>query len=169
MSLKIVVAEITTMNVDAIINETGVNFARAGGVYGAIHRAAGPGLAADCEKIGTIAPGEAVITPGHNLRARNVIHTVGPVWQGGGAGEAEILAQCYRNSFQQAEAAGCVNIAVPAISTGLYGFPAAQAARIAIQECLAWQAEHEKPSRIFFCCFTEDCALAHRTAMSGLG
>lgn len=150
--LAVVQADITTLAVDAIVNAANSSLLGGGGVDGAIHRAAGPDLLKDCQAIrnaqGGCHAGQAVITGGHRLQAIHVIHTVGPVWQGGAHGEDELLASCYRTSLALAEQNQCDSIAFPAISTGIFGFPADRAARIAARECKAWQASHERPHRI---------------------
>ena len=129
--------DITTLTVDAIVNAANSSLLGGGGVDGAIHRAAGPALTACCATLGGCPTGEARITPGFRLPARHVIHTVGPVWHGGHHGEAEALAACYRNSIRLAEANGLRSIAFPAISCGVYGYPLAEAARIAVAACRA--------------------------------
>ena len=132
--LRVAEGDITKLDVDAIVNAANPTLLGGGGVDGAIHRAAGPGLLAECKTLGGCNTGEAKITRGYNLPARWVIHTVGPVWQGGGHGEDELLADCYRNSLRLAVERGVRTIAFPAISTGVYGFPMARAARIAVRE-----------------------------------
>ncbi|BAN50308.1 O-acetyl-ADP-ribose deacetylase [Metapseudomonas resinovorans] len=134
MDLKIWQGDITTLAVDAIVNAANSSLLGGGGVDGAIHRAAGPELLAHCRTLGGCPTGEARITPGFRLPARFVIHTVGPVWHGGGHREAELLANCYRNSLALADAEGLASIAFPAISCGVYGYPLEAAARIAVAE-----------------------------------
>ena len=125
--------DITTLALDAIVNAANRTLLGGGGVDGAIHRAAGPGLLAECRALGGCPTGEARITAGHALPARHVIHTVGPVWQGGQADEDDLLARCYRSSLALAHDHGLASIAFPTISTGIYGFPAARAALIAVE------------------------------------
>ena len=132
--LRVAEGDITKLDVDAIVNAANPTLLGGGGVDGAIHRAAGPGLLAECKTLGGCNTGEAKITRGYNLPARWVIHTVGPVWQGGGHGEDELLADCYRNSLRLAVERRVRTIAFPAISTGVYGFPMARAACIAVRE-----------------------------------
>lgn len=136
MRLQIIEGDITTLSVDAIVNAANSSLLGGGGVDGAIHEAAGPGLLAECRTIGGCPPGEARITGGHDLPARYVIHTVGPIWRGGGQGEAEILAHCYRNSMALAVQTNLRSIAFPSISTGIYGFPIRRASRIALRAIL---------------------------------
>ncbi len=151
-SLSVIQADITTLAVDAIVNAANSSLLGGGGVDGAIHRAAGPGLLEDCQAIrsaqGGCHTGQAVITGGHRLQALHVIHTVGPVWQGGSHGEDELLASCYRSSLALAEQHRCDSLAFPAISTGIFGFPADRAARIAARECKTWQKTHDRPGTI---------------------
>jgi O-acetyl-ADP-ribose deacetylase (regulator of RNase III) len=134
--LRLVTGDITRLAVDAIVNAANTTLLGGGGVDGAIHRAAGPGLIEECRRLGGCPTGEARITGGHNLPARWVIHTVGPVWRGGNAQEDELLAACYRNSMALAAANNVRTIAFPAISAGAYGFPLDRAARIAVAETL---------------------------------
>lgn len=153
MALRLLRGDITALAVDAVVNAANTSLLGGGGVDGAIHRAAGPGLLAECRAIGGCPTGEARITGGHRLRARHVIHTVGPVWRGGGAGEAELLAACYRNSLALAAAHGVGSLAFPAISCGVYGYPAAEACAIAVAEVRAGLARHAGIRRVTFVAF----------------
>ncbi len=149
--LKAEQADITRASVDIIVNAANSSLLGGGGVDGAIHRAAGPGLLAECRLIGGCPTGEARITTAHNLPHRHVIHTVGPVWRGGGAGEAELLANCYRNTLKLAFDHAAASIAFPAISTGVYGYPKEAAAEIAVSTVREVLAEGEM--HVLFCCF----------------
>ena len=151
--LQVVEGDITKLDVFAIVNAANSALAGGGGVDGAIHRAAGRELMAESRQLAPCPTGEARLTRGYNLRAKFVIHTVGPVWQGGHAGERALLAQCYRSSLALAEAQAAPDVAFPAISTGIYRFPLREACTIAVRECAAWTAEHEWPKRIVFCMF----------------
>lgn len=170
-ALDIVETDITTLDVDAIVNAANETLMGGGGVDGAIHRAAGPQLLAACRALpevrhGVRCPtGEARITPGFALPARLVIHTVGPVWRGGGHGEAALLAACYRASLLLAHAHGAARIAFPAISCGVYGYPIGAAAGIAVRAIRQWQAEHATPAKVLLCAFDPAMADAWRCAL----
>jgi O-acetyl-ADP-ribose deacetylase len=161
--LDLVRGDITALDVDAIVNAAKSSLLGGGGVDGAIHSAAGPGLLEECRKIGGCPAGEARLTGGHRLRARFVIHTVGPVWRGGGHGEAELLASCYRESLRLARGADCAHVAFPAISCGVYGYPVREACAIAVNETRAYLAANDLPSRVTFVAFGEDVWEAFRT------
>ena len=152
-TIEILQADITTLAVDAIVNAANSSLLGGGGVDGAIHRAAGPELLVECRALGGCPTGEARLTRGYRLPARQVIHTVGPVWHGGEHGEEQLLAACYRNSLALAAAHGVRSLAFPSISTGVYRFPIERACRIALHEVQAFLAAHPLPERIIFCCF----------------
>lgn len=171
--LEVLVADITTLALDAIVNAANRSLLGGGGVDGAIHRAAGPELLAACRALGGCETGSAKITSGYLLPAKYVIHAVGPVWQGGESGEDELLASCYRAALELAADQHLVSLAFPAISTGIYGFPAQRAARIAVgtiaAELAAGRGDKKVVSRVVFCCFSEIAAAHHIAALTELG
>lgn len=154
MQLEAVRGDITTERVDAIVNAANSSLLGGGGVDGAIHRAAGPGLLAECRALGGCPTGEAKLSGGHRLAARYVIHTVGPVWRGGSAGEAELLASCYRRSLQLAAAERLRSIAFPSISTGVYGYPIEAAAALAVATVRSVTSDAGGLEEVVFCCFS---------------
>ncbi len=164
IAIEIIDRDITALDVDAIVNAANEQLLRGGGVCGAIHAAAGPGLADECAKIGGCPTGEARITSGHGLPARHVIHAVGPIWHGGGAGEAALLAGCYRHCYRLADQANLQSIAFPAISTGIFGYPLEQATAIAVSEAKAYASAQGRLRRIVFCCFGEEVTGAYKAA-----
>ena len=166
--MDVVEADITTLDVDAIVNAANDRLAPGGGVCGAIHRASGPELARACAKIGACPTGEARITKGYKLAAKYVIHAVGPVWKGGSANEDELLASCYRNSLRLAAENKLDSIAFPAISTGIYGFPPPRAAGIAVRAVAGELRRYPAVARAVFCCFGTESANLHRQALAGL-
>lgn len=166
-AMEVVKADITTLEVDAIVNAANTSLLGGGGVDGAIHRAAGPELLEECRAIGGCATGDAKITEGYRLPARHVIHAVGPVWRGGNAGEDELLASCYRRSLELAAEHGLKSIAFPSISTGVYGFPKDRAARIAVET--AREVLGARPGGIelvILCCFDEASFKFHEKALA---
>lgn len=163
--VEIARGDITRLALDAIVNAANESLLGGGGVDGAIHRAAGPELLAECRTLGGARTGEAKLTRGYRLPARHVIHTVGPVWHGGDRGEDDLLASCYRESLRLAALHGLGSLAFPAISTGVYGFPIERATRIALREVREGLERHAGISRVVFCCFSEsDAALYERLA-----
>jgi O-acetyl-ADP-ribose deacetylase len=168
--LEVCVADITTLALDAIVNAANRTLLGGGGVDGAIHRAAGPQLRAECETLGGCATGAAKITAGYRLPAKHVIHAVGPLWSGGGQREEELLAACYRAALDLAAARHLASIAFPAISTGVYGFPPERAARIAVGTVAAELAAGPRGvTRAVFCCFSQPSADHHIAALADLG
>ncbi len=168
--LDIVVGDITTLDVGAIVNAANTSLLGGGGVDGAIHRAAGPELLAECETLGGCATGSAKITRGYRLKARHVIHAVGPVWSGGGKQEDELLAGCYRTALDLAAQNALASLAYPAISTGIYRFPPDRAARIAVGTVASEVAARPRGiTRVIFCCFSAGSAGHHKAAFADLG
>ena len=167
--LEVIVADITTLGVDAIVNAANTSLLGGGGVDGAIHRAAGPELLAECRTLQGCATGDAKITRGFRLPARHVIHAVGPVWNGGSRGEDEALASCYARAIELSQTHGLASIAFPAISTGVYRFPADRAANIAVTTTVDALAVAPAVSRVVFCCFSQDSARLHEQALAAFG
>ncbi len=160
--------DITVLAVDAIVNAANSRLAPGGGVCGAIHRAAGPELARECATLGGCATGDAKITAGYGLPALHVIHAVGPVWHGGNSGEAELLAACYRRSLEIAQQNALATIAVPAISTGIFGYPPDTAAVIAVTAVVETLPRTPGLTQVIFCCFDDASAERHHRALAAL-
>ena len=154
--IKTICEDITKLDVDAIVNAANTSLLGGGGVDGTIHRAAGPELVDECRQLGGCETGDAKMTGGYRLPARFVIHTVGPVWQGGTAGEADLLAGCYRRSMELAVQHGLKCIAFPAISTGVYGYPMVPATQIAVATVLDFLSRHKSGIEVVFCCFSKN-------------
>ncbi len=166
--MSITEGDITRLDIDAIVNAANESLLGGGGVDGAIHRAAGPELKAECRTLGGCPTGEARITKGYALAARHVIHTVGPIWQGAGAGEEDLLAACYRESLRLAAENGLKSVAFPAISTGVYRFPPERAAEIAVATVAEFLAADARLESVIFCCFGEASVKAHEKALAAL-
>lgn len=167
--LQVIVGDITTLDVDAIVNAANPSLLGGGGVDGAIHRAAGPELLNECRTLGGCSTGEAKLTRGYRLKARHVIHTVGPVWGEEGGNEDRLLADCYANSLAIAKVHGLRSVAFPAISTGVYGFPAARAAGIAVKTVADHLVADDHFTQVVLCCFSAASAALHEEARRALG
>jgi O-acetyl-ADP-ribose deacetylase (regulator of RNase III) len=166
--LVVIEGDITRQNVEAIVNAANSSLLGGGGVDGAIHRAAGPGLLAECRTLGGCPTGEAKITGGYNLPAKYVIHTVGPIWRGGDHGEAELLASCYRRSLALVQEHSIRTVAFPSISTGAYGFPMEQAARIAVTEIKIFLEQNSTVEKVVLVCFGRRAYEIHRAAVEAI-
>jgi len=166
--MSVHVGDITTLDVDVIVNAANEQLSVGGGVCGAIHRTAGPELAAACRRIGRCATGDAVLTPGFNLKARHVAHAVGPVWRGGATGEANLLSSCYRSTLELAAGIEANAVAFPAISTGIFGYPPSQAVQVAVAAVGGFLGSHPWPRDVPFCCFDSGTAGLYRAILSGM-
>lgn len=163
--MRVLLGDITRLEVDAIVNAANTSLLGGGGVDGAIHHAAGPGLLAETRVLGGCPTGQARLTGGYGLPAKLVIHTVGPVWRGGHVGEADELARAYRSSLALAAGAHVRTLAFPCISTGVYGYPAAEACAIAVDEVSRWLQEHPLPEWVIFCCYSPEDERLYRARL----
>ena len=163
--ISVVEGDITRLDVDAIVNAANSSLRGGGGVDGAIHRAAGPGLLGECITLNGCPPGEARITGGYNLLARHVIHAVGPAYRGGQPGEAALLRSCYLESLKLAAGEGLNSVAFPCISAGIYGYPREEASEIALTAVIEWLARHDLPGAVIFCCYLKEDAALYRTRL----
>ncbi|WP_457153857.1 O-acetyl-ADP-ribose deacetylase [Mesorhizobium sp. P5_C1] len=168
LRIQVHAGDITKLVVDAIVNAANTSLLGGGGVDGAIHRAAGRELEFECRMLNGCKVGEAKITKGYKLPARHIIHTVGPVWQGGGKGEAELLASCYFSSLELATANDCRTVAFPAISTGVYRYPKDEATQIAVDTVSTFIEKRTMPETVTFCCFDDQTAELYRQAVAAL-
>ncbi len=167
--MRLVVGDITTLAVEAVVTSANEALCGGHGVDGAVHRAAGPGLFEECRSLGVCNPGEAKITGGYLLPARSIIHTVGPVWEGGQCGEAETLRSCYRASLALAAERGIETVAFPCIATGVYEYPRDRACEVAVEAVREWLESHELPREVVFCCYEDEDAELYRKRLSALG
>ena len=167
--LEVTITDITTLRVDAIVNAANSSLLGGGGVDGAIHRAAGPDLVAECRMLHGCKTGEAKITKGYRLPAKHVIHAVGPVWNGGKLDEDSLLASCYRRSMELCEKHGLQSVAFPAISTGIYRFPADRAAKIAVKAVVDALSSAPSVTQVVFCCFSAQSGELHQEVLDALG
>ena len=165
-TIELTRTDITQLAVDAIVNAANTSLLGGGGVDGAIHRAAGPRLVEECKTLGGCPPGEAKITLGHGLKAKWVIHAVGPIWQGGGHGEAELLASCYHYALRLAAVQSARSVAFPAISCGAYGYPVLAASAIAVRTVRNFFRNEDRIERVLFCCFTDEVWNAYTAALA---
>lgn len=167
MNIDALCADITTLDVDAVVNAANSSLLGGGGVDGAIHRAAGPELLHACRLLGGCRTGDAKMTAGYRLPARHIIHTVGPVWRGGASGEPELLASCYRTSMTLADGAGLAEMAFPSISTGIYGYPVDLAAAVALQAVRDFAPRTVSLRRVVFCCYSQADLSVYRALIDG--
>lgn len=167
--LRVRVADITTLEVEAIVNAANATLLGGGGVDGAIHRVAGPRLLEECREIGGCPPGEARMTGGYGLPARWIIHTVGPVWNGGHENEAQVLGSCYSESLRLAARNEIESLAFPAISTGVYGYPKKAASEVAVRSVAAWLVANTRPRELVFCCFSAADETIYRDTLASFG